>query len=122
MTKAAPSNSKVWLVQDDAASHRVTLNGTISGNAIKATPEIPTTKRDRPRRNGKAGLAFSVIVVKMPEAMTNKPTRRARVIPCEAHLEWMLGWIFDRIDTSYAERDGKKRRRNTDGAICKSLQ
>ena len=94
MTKAAPTNTKVWLVEDDAASHRVTLNGTISGNAIKAIPEIPTTKRDRPRRNGNAGLAFSVIVVKMPEAITNKPTRHARVIPCEAHFEWMLGWIL----------------------------
>ena len=94
MTKAAPTNTKVWLVEDDAASHRVTLNGTISGNAIKAIPEIPKTKRDRPRRNGNAGLAFSVIVVKIPEAITNKLTRHARVIPCEAHFEWMLGWIL----------------------------
>jgi len=30
----------------------------------------------------------------MPEAMTKKPTRHARVIPCEAHFEWMLGWIL----------------------------
>src|SRR5258708_18741305 len=94
VTKAAPTNSKVWLVDDDADSHRVKQNGTISGNAIKAIPEIPTTKRDRPRRNGKAGLAFSVIVVNMPEVMTKKPTRHARTIPCEAHFEWMLGWIL----------------------------
>ena len=94
MTKAAPTNTNVWLVEDDAASHRVTPNGTISGNAIKAIPEIPTTKRNRPRRYGTTGLVFSVIVVSVPEAITNKPTRHARVIPCEAHFEWMLGWIL----------------------------
>jgi len=75
VTKAAPTNTNVWLVEDDAASHRVTPNGTISGNAIKAIPEIPTTKSNRPRRNGTAGLVFPVIVVNMPEAITNKPTR-----------------------------------------------
>ena len=32
-------------MEDDAASHRVTPNGTISGNAIKAIPEIHTTVR-----------------------------------------------------------------------------
>ena len=94
MTKAAPTNTNVWLEEDDAASHRVTPNGTISGNAIKAIPEIPTTKRNRPRRNGTAGLVFSVIVVNTPEAITNKPTRHAREIPCEAHFEWMFGWIL----------------------------
>ena len=94
MTKAAPTNTKVWLVEDDAASHRVTLNGTISGNAIKAIPEIPRTNRNSPRRNGNAGLAFSVVVVKIPETITNKLTRHARVIPWEAHFEWMLGWIL----------------------------
>ena len=94
VTKAAPTNTKVWLAEDDAASHRVTLNGTISGNAIKAIPKIPATKRNRPRRNGNAGLAFSVIVVKMPDAITKEPTRHARMIPCAAHFEWMLGWIL----------------------------
>ena len=94
MTKAAPTNTNVWLAEDDAASHRVTLNGTIYGNASKAIPEIPTTKRNRPRRNGTAGLVFFVIVVNMPEATANKPARQARAIPCEAHFEWMLGWIL----------------------------
>ena len=94
VTKVAPTNTNVWLADDDAASHRVTLNGTMSGNAIKAIPEIPTTKRNRPTRNVTAGLVLSVIVVNIPEAITNKPTRQVRAIPCVAHFEWMLGWIW----------------------------
>jgi hypothetical protein len=93
VTTAAPTRTNVWLVEDDAASHRLTLNGTISGNTITAIPEIPTTNRNRPRRKGTAGLVF-LIIVNRPEAIPNKPTRQARAIPCEAHFERMPGWIL----------------------------
>jgi hypothetical protein len=94
VTKAAPTNTNVWLAEDDAASHRVALNGTIYGNASKTITDMPTTKRNWPRRNGTAGLVFLGSVVNMPEAMANKPTRQARAIPCEDHFSRMLGWIL----------------------------
>ena len=94
MTKAAPTNTNVWLVEDDAASHRVRLNGTIYGNAIKAITDIPTLKSNWPRRNGTADLAFLGDVVNMAETIANNPTRQARAIPCEPHFERMLGWIL----------------------------
>ena len=94
MTQAAPIITNRWLVEDDDASQSDTLNGTISGNTIRAVPEIPTTKSNRPSKNGSAGLLFSGSAVNVPAAIANKPTRQGRAIPCDAHCERMPGWIL----------------------------
>ena len=43
----------------DSASQSDPLNGTISGNTMKAIPEMPTTESNRPSKNGSKGLLFS---------------------------------------------------------------
>ncbi len=46
LTKAAPISTVCWLVDDDAASHRERLNGTMPGNPIRIIPDIHTTNRN----------------------------------------------------------------------------
>src|SRR6266478_1178421 len=44
VTMIAPMSTNPWLVEDDAASQRETLNGLILVITRTASPEMPTTK------------------------------------------------------------------------------
>jgi len=94
VTQAAPIITNRWLVEDDAASQSDTLNGTIFGNTIRAIPAIPTTKSNRPSKNGSAGLLFPESAANVPAAIANKPTRQARAVPCDTHCARTPGWIL----------------------------
>ena len=83
----APMSTNFWLAEDDAASQRETLKGTTLGNTIKAIPEMPTTKRNKPRIKGIAGLTLSVSKANAPAAIANKPRRQDKAIGCNAHCE-----------------------------------
>jgi hypothetical protein len=71
----------------DTGRADLTLNGTISGNTISAIPERPTTKSHRPIKNGRADARVLGSAVNVPAAITNKPTRQVRAIPCDAHCD-----------------------------------
>src|SRR5713226_6437897 len=87
VTMIAPMSTKSWLVEDDAASQRETLNGTMLGNTIQASPEMTTTKRNKPRIKRIAGLTLSASTANAPAAIANKTRRQDRAIGCNAHCE-----------------------------------
>src|SRR5260370_28198952 len=94
VTMIAPMSTNSWLVEDDAASQRETLNGTMLGNTIHASPEMPTTKRNKPRIKRIAGLTLSASTANAPAATANQPRRQDKARVCNAHCERTPGSIY----------------------------
>src|SRR5260370_36613524 len=59
VTMIAPMSTNPWLVEDDAATQRETLNGPISGTTIKPSPQTPQTTQNKPRIHRLSVLTLS---------------------------------------------------------------